>query len=107
MPARSTTRRTTSTAASVATPVPTPARRRLFRAVLVATPFLLLLLAELLLRLVGYGSSSPLFVAHASRPGWMEIAPDVGRRWFRGGPFVPTPEVEYFRADKPAGALRV
>lgn len=90
-----------------AEPQLSPQRRRLFLGVMLATPWALLLLLELVLRVVGYGSSSPLFVEAGGHPEWMEINPRVGERWFRGGPFVPTPEVEYFRATKPQDGLRI
>ena len=96
-----------TTGAEGAEPQLSAQRRRLFIGVMLATPWALLLLVELLLRLVGYGSSSPLFVASPGHPGWMEVNPRAGERWFRGGPFVPTPEVEYFRATRPPGALRI
>lgn len=87
------------------TPALPPARRRLFLAVALLLPWLLLLAAEGALRLGGYGSSYPLFTPHRGHPGWLAINPDVARRWF-SGPFVPTPELELFRAARPRRGFR-
>lgn len=99
------------TAAPTATPPDeaalSPARRRLFLGITLGLPWALLLLLELALRLAGYGSSSPLFVRHPVQQDWMVVNPRVAERWFRGSPFVPTPEVDFFRATKAPGALRV
>ena len=95
--------------ADLAPPAPPPARasrHRLFVVVTLALPWLLLVLAELGLRAAGYGSDYPLFVRHATQPDWLTTNPDVARRWFRG-PFVPTPELDFFRASKTPGAFRV
>src|SRR5215216_3552715 len=87
------------------TPALPPARRRLFLAVALLLPWLLLLAAEGALRLGAYGSSYPLFTPHRGHPGWLAINPDVARRWF-SGPFVPTPELELFRAARPRRGFR-
>ena len=85
----------------------TPHRRRLFLAVTLAFPWLLLLLLELGLRAGGYGDSYPLFVRHPSQRDWLVPNPAAAWRWFRGIPFAPTPETEFFRARKSPGAFRV
>ena len=93
--------------ASPAPPPPaSPARRRLFVAVTLLLPWLLLALVELGLRLGGYGGRPPLFVPYADQPGWMMTNPEFARRYFRGA-FVPTPHVDFFRAEKAPGAFRV
>ena len=84
-----------------------PGRRRLFVAIALALPWLLLALVEGGLRLAGVGGSYPLFVPYAPAPGWLFTNPDFARRYVAGGPFVPTPHVDFFRAVKPEGALRV
>ena len=95
-----------SPAAEPPTPL-TPARRRLFVAITLALPWLLLGALELGLRLGGYGGDWPLFVAYDQRPGWSFPNPDVGRRWFPAGPFTPTPERDFFRTAKDASTYRI
>ncbi len=85
---------------------PSPARRRLLVAVTLALPWLLLAAVEGGLRLAGYGGRPPLFVPYEPEPGWLYTNPDFARRYFRGG-FVPTPHVDFFRADKAPGTFRV
>ena len=95
-----------SPAAEPPTPL-TPARRRLFVAITLALPWLLLGALELGLRLGRYGGDWPLFVAYDQRPGWSFPNPDVGRRWFPAGPFTPTPERDFFRTAKDASTYRI
>ena len=85
----------------------TPRRRLLFTAVALALPWVLLLLLEIGLRIGGYGSSYPLFVPHAAEPGYLVANAQVARRYFGAGPFTPTPELDFFRATKPAGTYRI
>jgi tetratricopeptide (TPR) repeat protein len=93
--------------AADAAPLALSRRRRIaFTAITLAIPLVLLLLLELGLRLAGYGGSYPLFVEYRARPEYAQINPDVARRYFRQS-FVPTPEVEFFRADKPPGTFRI
>jgi tetratricopeptide (TPR) repeat protein len=94
------------------TPAPAPApplsrRRRIaFTAITLALPLALLLTLEVALRVGGYGGSYPLFVEYRARPEYMQTNPDVARRYFREE-FVPTPEVEFFRAAKLPGTFRI
>src|SRR3712207_5121661 len=95
--------------AAVAPAVPQPLSRRrriAFTAITLALPLLLLLLLELGLGLGGYGASYPLFVEHRPQPEYLTLNPDVARRYFRQE-FVPTPEVEFFRARKQPGTFRI
>lgn len=82
-------------------------RRRLFLAVALVLPWLLLLLLELGLRLGGYGDALPLFVRHGPRPDYLVMSSTVARRWFPGGAFTPTPESDFFRTEKAPGAFRI
>ena len=92
------------TAASA--PLP-PGRRRLFLAVTLALPWLLLALVEVGLRVAGVGGSYPLFVPYEPEPGWLFTNPDFARRYFAGGPFTPSPHLDFFRATKAPGTFRV
>ncbi|HEU4565450.1 MAG TPA: hypothetical protein VFS05_12395 [Gemmatimonadaceae bacterium] len=83
------------------------ADRRLLAALTLAFPWALLLLLEGALRLGGYGSSYPLFVPHDTQPEYLVPNQEVGRRYFPGGAFTPTPELEFFRAKKAPGTFRI
>ena len=83
-----------------------PGRRRLFAALTLALPWVLLACLELGLRAGGYGASYPLFVPYPDQPGWLFVNPDVGKRYFRG-PFTPTSQVDFFRERKAPGSYRV
>lgn len=82
-------------------------RQRFFLAVTIALPWSLLLVLEAGLRAGGYGDSYPLFVRHPSQRDWLVPNPAAAWRWFRGIPFAPTPETEFFRADKAPNAFRI
>src|SRR4051812_26650482 len=76
-----------------AAPAPlSPAKRRVFTAITLAFPFLLLGLLELGLRLAGFGHSYPLFV-DAPAEGYLLPNADVARRYFRQGTIAPVPQM--------------
>jgi tetratricopeptide (TPR) repeat protein len=83
-----------------------PGRRRLFTAVMLALPFLLLGALELGLRVVGFGASYPLFVP-APEPGYLLPNPEVARRYFRAGTLVPVPQTDFFRAERTPATYRI
>lgn len=91
----------------VAAPPLSRRRRAAFVAITVALPWALIALLELALRLGGYGGSYPLFVPVADRPSYLVPNPDVGRRYFAGGPFTPTPLLDFFPVAKAPGTFRV
>ncbi|RVU31865.1 SGNH/GDSL hydrolase family protein [Rheinheimera riviphila] len=72
-------------------------------------PLLLLLLAEGLLRLVGFGMDLPLFVPHPAHPAYLTPRPDAVLRFVPTGVTPPnvTIEPQYFLAEKPANGLRI
>jgi lysophospholipase L1-like esterase len=88
-------------------PASRPARRRVLLALTLALPWALLGAAEVTLRVTGIGRRPPLFVPYAEAPGWLMTNPDFARRYFAGSTFVPTPHVDFFRADKIKGTYRV
>lgn len=59
----------------------------------------MLALLEIALRLGGYGGAYPLFVAYPDDAAYLMVNPEVGRRWFRGGPFVPSARLDFFHAQ--------
>jgi tetratricopeptide (TPR) repeat protein len=83
-----------------------PARRRVFTAVMVALPFVLLVMLEMGLRLVGFGRSYPLFVP-APAPGYLLPNAEVARRYFPAGTIVPIPQTDFFRARKRPNTFRI
>jgi lysophospholipase L1-like esterase len=95
-----------SQTAAAPSPLP-PGRRRLFLAITLALPWLLLALVEIGLRIAGVGGSYPLFVPYEPEPGWLFTNPDFARRYFAGGPFTPSPHLDFFRAAKAPGTFRV
>jgi tetratricopeptide (TPR) repeat protein len=96
-----------SPAAPSTVPTPAPARRRLLLAITLALPWALLALVEVGLRLAGVGGALPLFVPYAPEPGWLLTNPDFARRYFGGGPFTPSPHLDFLRATKAPGSFRV
>lgn len=83
--------------------------RPLFWLVLALIPLLLLLLAEGVLRLVGFGVDLPLFVPHPAHPAYLTARPDAVRRFVPTGVTPPnvTIEPQYFLAEKPANGMRI
>ena len=84
-----------------------PGMRRLFTAITVALPFILLLLLEVGLRVAGYGESHPLFVRAEGRPEFMHPNPDVAKRYFPKGTIVPLPHLDFFRAERRPETFRI
>ena len=72
------------------------------------SPLLILGLLELLLRLVGFGASQPLFVEAKGMPGYLQANLAVIERYF---PAASAPKVSidtiYFRQQKEPGTLRI
>ena len=101
--------RPTSAPAAVApSPLPlTPAKRRLFAALLLACPGLLLLALELILRLVGFGYDTDFFRPQTlnGRNVWVENR-DFGKRFFPAS-MVRTPLPMVVERVKPAGVCRI
>lgn len=74
---------------------------------MLAIPVVLLSLLELGLRLAGYGSSYPLFVAAPSQPEYLHPNHEVAKRYFRAGTITPLPHLDFFRAQKQPGTFRI
>lgn len=90
------------------TPAPplSAARRRVFTAITVAFPLILLALLEVGLRVAGFGHSYPLFV-DAPAEGYLLPNAEVAKRYFRAGTITPVPQMDFFRKEKRPGAFRV
>lgn len=83
--------------------------RRLFFLIALALPVIVLALAEGLLRLSGFGTTYPLFVAFEPRPGYMQPNPEVIKRFFATPDAAPRVSIDtgFFRAAKAPGSLRI
>ncbi len=92
--------------ASADAPALSPAKRRAFWIATALVPVVFFLLLEGGLRLFGYGGSYPLFVPVADAPGLMMPSRDVARRYFANNN-PPTPNADFFAADKPDGVYRI
>jgi tetratricopeptide (TPR) repeat protein len=86
------------------------ARLWIFRLVLLATPLLLLGLAETALRIAGFGHDlEPLFMASPQQPQYLQANPRAVLRLFVDPRQAPSVSIEtaYFRRDKAPGTFRV
>ena len=81
-------------------------KRRAFWIATLLVPVVFFALLEGGLRLFGYGGSYPLFVPVENAPGVMMPSRDVARRYFANNN-PPTPNADFFPADKPDGTFRV
>lgn len=79
----------------------------MYLVITVLGPWLLLGAAELGLRAGGYGNDYPLFISYPDHPGYIGPNPQVAKRYFGDGPFVPTPQLDFFKAEKTPSTLRI
>ncbi len=96
--------------AAVPSAPPAPGRLWAFRAILVLAPFLLLALAEVGLRVGGFGHDlEPLFIPAPGHPEYLQANPRAVARLFAEPGQAPNVSIEtaYFAARKPAGTFRV
>jgi lysophospholipase L1-like esterase len=85
-----------------------PTRQRIFLAITLLTPVLLLGAAEIVARLVWREGALPLFVTAPFGDGKYLVANrEVARRWFSRERIPPAPMAEPFAAQKPPRAFRV
>ena len=95
-------------APAAAAPAPlSPGRRRLFWALTLLLPVLFFGLLEGGLRLGGYGASYPLFVPLDEGGTVLMPSREVARRYFSREAGIPTPNPDFFRAEKPANSVRL
>ena len=80
--------------------------RRAFWVATLLIPVLFFVLLEGGLRVFGYGGSYPLFVETEGAPGLLAPSRDVARRYFASNR-PPTPNADYFPAEKAEGTFRV
>jgi lysophospholipase L1-like esterase len=88
-------------------PALTPGKRRLFAFLTFLFPFILLGGIEGVLRLVGYGSSFPLFEPVPGREGFLRPSQTVARLFFPSQKNPPKPSTDAFLAKKPKHSFRI
>ncbi len=89
-------------------PLPlTPRRLRLFKAIALTMPLLLLAVLEGLLRLAGYGQDYRLFVTDAKHPDSWVMSRHASARYFTEGANATVGNEERFRKQKDANTFRV
>jgi lysophospholipase L1-like esterase len=91
------------------TPAPAAARRRLFLALTLLAPLLLLAGAEAALRLAGVGTLEPLFIQVRNAPDYLQPNPAAVRRFFPDPRRAPVVSIDttWFPAQKRPGTLRI
>lgn len=89
------------------------AKQLSFYLILIATPFVILLLLELILRLSSFGSEYPLFIDKAISKTqsalYLQPNPKVINRYFSDEKLAPkvSPDTVYFKKEKSAGSFRI
>jgi len=86
---------------------PSKARQRLLMAGTLLIPVLFFVLVEGLLRLTGFGDDYPLFVEVPGFPAYLQLNPDVGRRYFAQSSVVPSPPADALLREKTPRTLRL
>lgn len=81
-------------------------KKVIFRIILVLFPVLFLVIAELVLRVSGYGTDLGLFRKSELYPGYYEINPDMSKRYFRKFTAT-TPSNDIFLIEKPDTCFRI
>ncbi len=81
----------------------------LFRAIMVCLPVLFFVLVELVLRLIGYGVSYPLFIQTPDSDNYILASPSIIQRYFPAQADTPsvTMEANLFLRHKPENGLRI
>jgi len=81
----------------------------IFYAVAFFIPIVFLLVFEILLRLLGFGQSFPLFIENPAHTDYLLARPDVMKRYFPYSKNVPTVtmETDFFLAKKPENGIRI
>lgn len=83
-------------------------KRIVFYLITFATPVVFFILLELVLRLLGYGSTAPVaFIADTTDANFMIMNPAVGERYFPNKDFATVGAYDLFLKDKPENGFRV
>src|ERR1700681_1422810 len=87
-----------------------PASRKrlfLFRIIAIASPFVLLIVFEMLLRLFHYGNNLDLFIESAGNPDYYVFNPAASKRYFSNQAIATTGNSEPFKKEKDDNTLRI
>ncbi len=84
-------------------------KRILFWVFLILIPVIFFILLEAILVIFDYGGKSDLFVDTLDKEQkiYLNINPDVAKRYFSSGDFVPSPRVTLFHKNKPLDSYRI
>ena len=82
-------------------------KSKLFFLITIALPLVLLILAEVILRLAGYGDTYPLFVDYPAHEQYLQINPDLGRRYFPTQAVRPQTSPDILLKEKPDNGYRI
>lgn len=83
--------------------------KKAFYAIALFIPFLFFVIIELGLRLVGFGTSTPLFIENPANPHYILPQPNILQRYFPEGTEQPsvTMEANFILKEKPANGYRI
>ena len=85
-----------------------PVKRLLYYLIALALPLLILLLAELVLRVIGYGDDYPLFIPSSKHADYLEPNPAVIQRYFTAEQAPPLSlDTQLILREKAAGSFRI
>jgi tetratricopeptide (TPR) repeat protein len=79
----------------------------LFKVIGLLTPVIILCLAEVLLRLFGYGYDTSLFIKYPNDHDFMVLNPDAAKKYFVTPALAPSGNSEIFRAQKDSNTTRI
>ncbi len=79
----------------------------LFKIIGVLSPFALLLLLEVILRLFNYGYNPDLFVEYKQDNNYLVLNPEASKRYFNNQAIATTGNVEPFKKEKDENTLRI
>lgn len=82
-------------------------KSKIFFLVTLVFPVLVLILAEIVLRLVGYGIEYHVFVDYPAHEKYLQINPDLGRRYFPTQAVRPQTSADIMLKEKPANGYRI
>ena len=84
-------------------------RTWVFRIILISIPIVFFVVVEIVLRLIGYGASYPLFIETPDSQNYILGRPDIVKRYFPADSAIPavTMEASLFLKEKPTDGLRI